>query len=287
MITDVAGISVGHWTDADRKTGCTAVIFPPGTIVSGEVRGGAPGTREFALLDPTRTVTEVDAVVLSGGSAFGLATAEGAMSWLTEQGRGFPTAFANIPIVVGAVIYDLGVGDPLARPGAAEGRAACEAARHSVPYNVGRVGAGTGATVSKWRGRDSAKSGGLGTATIRHKDLVVGALIVVNAFGDVVGPGPLPVEDLSCFTEPSPSGENTTIGVIATNVRLDKRACHLLAQSAHDGIGRAIWPAHSLSDGDAIVAACVPLVDAPETLVRMMVVAATEQAIHAALEASS
>ena len=151
MITDVAGVRVGHWTDIEARTGCTVVLFPEGTLASGEVRGGAPATREFDLLDPHRLVHRLDAVVLSGGSAFGLAAADGVMRWLEERGVGFPTSAGPVPIVVGASLFDLAVGDPSVRPGPAEGYAACDAARAD-SVDVGPVGAGTGATINKWRG---------------------------------------------------------------------------------------------------------------------------------------
>jgi L-aminopeptidase/D-esterase-like protein len=166
VITDVAGVRVGHWTDPVARTGCTVVLLPEGTTASGEVRGGAPGTREFELLAPERLVQSVDAVVLTGGSAFGLAACDGVMRWCEEHGRGLPTRAARIPIVVGAVLYDLAVGDATVRPGAAEGYAACEAATGG-SFAVGRVGAGTGATVAKWLGPDATRAGGLGSATER------------------------------------------------------------------------------------------------------------------------
>jgi L-aminopeptidase/D-esterase-like protein len=262
VITDVEGVAVGHWTDFEARTGCTVVLLPEGTTASGEVRGGAPGTREFDLLDPNRMVQHIDAVVLSGGSAFGLAAADGVMRWCEEHGRGFTTKHGRVPIVVGAVIYDLGVGSALVRPGAEHGYAACDDA--SVAFEVGLVGAGTGATASKWRGPSGVEPGGLGTATVRSGDLIVSALMVVNPIGDVVRDASEfdPTDVVARFEEINPlnlpTRENTTIGVIATNAILDKRACYLVAQSGHDGIARAIWPAHLSGDGDAIVAVSVP-----------------------------
>src|SRR5438477_3739022 len=151
----IPAVRVGHWTDSAELPGCTAILLPEGATASGEVRGGAPATREFELLAPERTVEQVDAIVLSGGSAFGLAACDGVVRWLEERGRGFPTADGRVPIVVGASLFDLAVGDSSVRPGPAEGRAACEAAREGEPA-VGRVGAGTGATVGKWRGPEHA-----------------------------------------------------------------------------------------------------------------------------------
>src|SRR5690606_13189799 len=176
MVTDVDGVRVGHWTDAEARTGCTVVLLPEGTVASGEVRGGAPATREFALLDPTRMVTRLDAVVLSGGSAFGLAAADGVMAHLADAGIGFETVGGPVPIVVGMSLYDLAVGDPTVRPTARDGRAAVEAATGGA-VETGAVGAGTGATVAKWRGPDHRRPGALVAATRGGRDgLVVAAL---------------------------------------------------------------------------------------------------------------
>src|SRR3954469_16309552 len=157
----IAGIRVGHWSDSDALTGCTAIVLPEGATASGEVRGGAPATREFELLAPHRTIENVDAVVLAGGSAFGLAACDGVVRWLEEHERGFPTPGGRVPIVVGASLFDLAVGDASVRPGPAEGRAACQTAREGEP-ETGPVGAGAGATVGTWRGPEHARPGGLG-----------------------------------------------------------------------------------------------------------------------------
>src|SRR5262245_36439180 len=183
VITDVPGIEVGHWTG--EGTGVTVVLAPAGTTASGEVRGGAPATRETALLEPGRSVEHVDAVVLSGGSAFGLAAADGVTRALAARGRGFATAGGPVPIVPAAAIYDL-VQSGGVRPGADEGVAALEQAAAG-PFALGRVGAGRGATIGKWRGREHAVPGGVGSASARDADVVVGALAVVNAVGDVIG----------------------------------------------------------------------------------------------------
>jgi L-aminopeptidase/D-esterase-like protein len=190
VITDVPGILAGHWTDPQARTGCTAILFPAGTCASGEVRGGAPATREWELLAPERTVDRIDAVMLCGGSAFGLAACDGAMHFCEEAGRGFPAPAGPVPIVVGAALYDLAVGDPSVRPGAAEGFAACAAAESDDPLPDGLVGAGAGATVGKWRGEP--RPSGLAGATLRDGDLVVSALAVVNAFGDAYDPARAP-----------------------------------------------------------------------------------------------
>jgi L-aminopeptidase/D-esterase-like protein len=276
----VPGVAVGHWSDPDARTGCTVVLLPDGTVASGEVRGGAPGTREFELLRPERLVTHIDAVVLTGGSAFGLSACDGVVRWCEEHGRGFVTRAARIPIVVGAVLYDLAVGDPSVRPGPAEGHAACVAATED-GVAVGAVGAGTGATVGKWRGPDATRPGGLGIATTRDGDVVVTAIVAVNAFGDVATPAdsrpPLPP------SVPSPLGENTTIGVIVTNAELDKTGCLLTAQAGHDGLARALEPAHLSVDGDAVVACATGTVDARVDRVRILAARAFEDAIRSVL----
>jgi L-aminopeptidase/D-esterase-like protein len=263
VLTDVPGVAVGHWTDPRARTGCTVVLFPDGSVASGEVRGGAPGTREWDLLAPERRVGHVDAVVLTGGSAFGLAACDGVARWCEEAGRGFPTRAAKVPIVIGAVLYDLGVGDAAVRPGPDEGYAACGAAT-TRRFRTGPVGAGAGASIGSWdvRGRRRARRGGIGTATVRHGDVVVSALFAVNAYGDILGPGaePADVVDIGRLLEMPAAApfQQTTIGVVATNARLDKTGCLLLAQSAHDGMARALEPVHTTVDGDAVVAVSVP-----------------------------
>jgi L-aminopeptidase/D-esterase-like protein len=284
VITDVAGVRVGHWTDEIGRTGCTVVLLPAATVASGEVRGGAPGTREWALLAPERLVDRVDAVVLAGGSAFGLAACDGVARFCEERGMGFPTAAGVVPIVVGAVLYDLWVGDASARPDDAAGYAACEAARAG-PVPSGAVGAGTGATTGKWRGEDATRPGGIGTASHTFGDLVVAALVAVNAYGDVIPPGEAPPDVALEATRlvAVPFAQNTTIGVVATNARLDKAGCLLVAQSGQDGIARAIVPSHALADGDAVVAAATGDVEAPLGVVRALAVRAVEDAIRNAV----
>lgn len=255
MITDVAGVRVGHWTDLRARTGCTVVLLPDGTVASGEVRGGAPATRETALLDPTKVVTRVDAVVLTGGSAFGLASADGVVRFCEERGMGVPTPAGPVPIVVGLGLFDLAVGDPTVRPGPEQGYAACEAATAG-PVELGAVGAGTGATVGAGSPGAARRPGGIVTATARAGDLVVSALLALNAFGAPGG------EDTAVLPPAGMLLGNTTVGIVATNARLDKVGCHLVAQSAHDGLARAVFPAHTRFDGDAFVAAAVGTLDA-------------------------
>lgn len=254
----VPGVSVGHWTGAG--TGVTVVLCPPGTIGAGEVRGGAPATRETALLEPGRTVQCLDAVVFAGGSAFGLAAADGVMAWLAEHGRGFSTRGGPVPIVPCAAVFDLASGDG-ARPGPAEGRAAVEAAVAGDPIATGRVGAGRGTTVGKWRGPEYAVPGGLGIARDRVGEASIAALAVVNALGDVVDASGQPLAASTAppgadsFPEGGPFGaEATTLVVIATDALCTKADCFLVAQSGHLGIAHSIRPSHTRHDGDFVVA---------------------------------
>lgn len=273
MITEIAGVRLGHWTDASARTGCTVAILPSGTVASGDVRGGAPGTREWALLDPRRTVDRVDAVVLAGGSAFGLAACDGVVRWCEERGIGWPTGAGPVPIVVGLVVYDLGVGDPAVRPGPAQGYAACvDALAGASAVGRGPVGAGAGATVGKWRGPDAFQPAGLGSAVVRYESWTVAALVVVNALGDLAGPpgGPPRVYSpgvagvLPAGPEAGAgASEATTIGLVVTDARLDKAQCRLVAESAHDGLARAIDPVHTAADGDAFVAAATGTAETP------------------------
>jgi L-aminopeptidase/D-esterase-like protein len=241
----------GHWTG--DGTGVTVILPPPGTVASGEVRGGAPATREFALLDPTRLVDRVDAVVLSGGSAFGLSAADGVMALLRERGIGFPTPAGPVPIVVGMSVFDDSV--RTGPPDAAAGRAAALAAWRGDPFRTGRAGAGAGASTGKWRGRRDP--GGVGCATLPAGPAHVAAVAVVNAWGDVLpaGGGPPPGDAGAPARPAAPFGmQNTTVAVVLTTARLSKTDCFLLAQSGHTGFARALRPAHSRFDGDAVVA---------------------------------
>ena len=291
MVSDVSGVRVGHWTDAVARTGCTVVLFPAGTVASGEVRGGAPGTREWELLRPERLVDRIDAVVLAGGSAFGLAACDGVAGWCEVRGMGVPTSAGPVPIVVGAVLYDLGVGDPAVRPGPEEGRSACDAAVAG-PFEVGPVGAGAGATVGKWRGPERATPGGLGTATVREGPLVMSALVACNAWGSARGDVRAGFGEMAHGVSPwgvSPADApltNTTIGVVVTNGRLTKGQCLLVAQSGHDGLARALDPVHATLDGDALVAAATGEVEVEAPLgleaLRRMAAAAVEEATRAA-----
>ncbi len=288
MITAVDGLRVGHWTDDVGLTGCTVILCPPGTIASGEVRGGAPGTRETDLLRPGMLVQEANAILLTGGSAFGLAAADGVMRFLEERGIGYGTPAGKVPVVPAAVLFDLTCGDAAARPDAAAGYAACvAAARGDVPE--GNVGAGTGATVAKLRGPDGAVKGGVGTASLADGDLVVAALAAVNALGEVVEddgsvlagsrtPEPAPPE--------APVPGNTTLVVVATNAALSKERANLLARAAHEGISRAIRPSHTMWDGDTVFALATGEVAADqrrcEELAEEVVAAAIRRGVLAA-----
>jgi L-aminopeptidase/D-esterase-like protein len=274
-LCDVPGVLVGHATDPVGLTGCTAVLFnaPAGAVVGVDVRGSSPGTRETDLLDPIGRVEETHAILLTGGSAFGLGATDGVVRFLEEKGAGYDVRVARIPIVPAAVIFDLATGDPTIRPDASMGYEAAAAAR-SGDFEQGSVGVGTGATVGKVLGPERAMKGGLGSASVRLPEgLVISALVVVNAFGDVRDPssgeilaGPRltdgtladSVEHLAEVAPHMRWGEgNTTLGVVATNARLSKPAATKVAQMAHDGLARTISPVHTSIDGDVIFAASI------------------------------
>ncbi len=281
MITEIDGVRVGHWTDPVARTGCTVIRFPEGTVASGEVRGGAPATREFALLAPDKMVQRLDAVVLCGGSAFGLAAADGVMTHCAELGTGYPTAAGPVPIVVAMALFDLLDGDGSVRPTAADGYAASHAAGAG-PVPTGRIGAGAGARFDKWLGRERSVAGGVGTALLRDGPLAVGALVAVNAAGGIDdGTTAAGVRSGAVSPRhPDPPLGNTTIGVVVTNARLDKVGCLHLAQAGHDGLARAVFPAHLRSDGDALVGAATGAVAAPPEAVRALGTLVVEDAIR-------
>jgi L-aminopeptidase/D-esterase-like protein len=271
-LTAVDGVKVGHETLTARPTGCTVVLVERGAVAGVDVRGSAPGTRETDLLNPINTVEQVHAIVLAGGSAFGLDAASGAMRLLEERGIGFDTGAGRVPIVPAAVLFDLSVGnDAKIRPGADCGYRAAAAAS-SAPVAEGNVGAGAGATVGKLAGRKRAMKSGVGSAAITLPDgLVVAALVAVNSAGDVIDPasgqvvagvrtedgrGLADVRRLvrSGLLPPARLGESTTLGVVATNASLTKAQATKIAQMAHDGLARSISPVHTPIDGDAIFA---------------------------------
>lgn len=268
-ITRVAGIEVGHFTDTRRPTGCTVVMAREGAVAGVDVRGAAPGTRETDLLHPSNLVDKVHAIMLAGGSAWGLEAATGAVRWLEERGVGLDVAVGRLPIVPAAVLFDLLVGDMRIRPDAAAGYAACAAASGADPTE-GNVGAGAGAVVGKVFGIQHAMKGGVGTASITVDGVTVGALIACNALGDVIDPDTGHVmagartddgqgmrdtrRALLRGQPPQPllAGTNTTIGVVATDAILTKVQAHRLAIAAHDGLARSINPVHTMSDGDTL-----------------------------------
>ncbi len=258
-ITAVAGIAVGHWSDLRARTGCTVVLAPEGGCVgSGRVLGPAPGTRETALLEPDRTVDRVHGVLLTGGSAHGLAAAAGVMRWLESQARGLPTDHGRVPIVPAAVLYDLGVGDPAVRPDDAAGWAACETA-DTAPVAQGRVGAGTGATAGKLHGFARAVASGIGSHAVEVCGAVVAAVAVSNAVGNVVDPddGSLVAGHADLMGLEAVKGErvlpgsNTTLVVVATDAPLTKAEAYALTVPAHIGIARVTRPSHTVLDGDS------------------------------------
>jgi L-aminopeptidase/D-esterase-like protein len=291
VITAVRGIRVGHASDHRGLTGCTVVLCPPGTVGSGEVRGGAPATRETDLLRPGMLVNEVHGVLLAGGSAFGLGAAAGVMRYLEERGIGFAAGVAVVPIVPGAALFDLGIGDPKARPGPSEGYGACDAATDRM--EEGTVGAGTGATVAKIRGPERQMKGGIGSASATEGSVVVGALFAVNAVGEIlaedgavlagVRSGAMGDEEEGREpTPPWPDGlwTNTIIGVVATNARLSKERAHLLAGSAHDAVSGVVRPAHTIWDGDTVFTLATGQVDAPQDLLEQMANEAVAESIR-------
>jgi L-aminopeptidase/D-esterase-like protein len=254
-LRDVSGIRVGHWTDTAGMTGCTVVLAPDDGAVAGvDVRGSAPGTRETDLLRPTALVDRINAICLAGGSAFGLAAADGVMRRLAERGIGFATGVRPVPIVPAAILFDLGVGDPNAFPDADAGYAATLAAERGEDELEGRVGAGTGATVAKLAGTGSGRPGGVGTAARRLPDgPTVGALVVNNALGNVHARDgrPLVTSDASPRQPPM---ANTTLVVVATDAALDRAWCRKLAEMGHDALAIGIRPTHTMFDGDVVFA---------------------------------
>jgi L-aminopeptidase/D-esterase-like protein len=270
-ITEVAGIEVGHFTDPRRPTGCTVVLARGSAVAGVDVRGAAPGTRETDLLHPANTVENVHAVLLSGGSAWGLDAAGGVMRWLEEQDIGLRVGAALVPIVPAAVLFDLPVGDHRIRPDAAAGYAACQAASRQPPAD-GNVGAGAGAVVGKIFGLARAMKGGIGSASVSVDGVTVGAIVACNALGDVIDPdtGALLAGARSAdgtrlldtrrallrgeTAEAPIAGTNTTIGVVATDAVITKAQAARLATAGHDGLARAVNPAHLVFDGDTVFA---------------------------------
>ena len=255
-LTAIAGIEVGHWTNADARTGCTVITLPDSNVVAGETRGAAPGSRETALLEPGRSVESAQAFVLTGGSAFGLASADGVMRALEADGKGYPTPAGVVPIVPTAALYDLLVGDPSVRP-TAENGAEAYTNRTSDPVGSGAFGAGAGATVSKWRGLLTPS--GIGSAAVKLGDTTVAALVVCNALGDAFSlrgealtggdhvAGPLALRD-------PPEVQNTTLVVVATDAPLSRSELSRVCVRAHGALAACIRPVHTAFDGDTVFA---------------------------------
>jgi L-aminopeptidase/D-esterase-like protein len=279
-LTAVGGLSVGHFTDSRRPTGCTVVLAEGGAVCGVDVRGAAPGTRETELLAPVNAVEKIHAVLLAGGSAFGLDAAGGVMRWLDERGVGIAVGpkqrdgrTVTVPIVPAAILFDLWVGDASIRPDAAAGYAACEAATRE-PVAEGNLGAGAGASVGKLFGIGRAMRGGLGTASISVGGITVAALVAVNAMGDVIDPssgrivaGARADDGLGFFDQMAAlrrgdwpgsmlmqAAAATTLAIVATDARLTKAGTNKVAQMAHDGLARSIHPVHTMSDGDVVFA---------------------------------
>jgi L-aminopeptidase/D-esterase-like protein len=307
-ITDVPGLKVGHHTLTERPTGCTVVICENGATTGVDVRGSAPGTRETDLLSPINTVQKVQAILLSGGSAYGLAAATGVVRWLEEHNLGFRIGKGVVPIVPAAILMDLGIGDFKIRPGDEHGYKACMAATTG-PVSEGNVGAGAGATVGKMFGPKFAMKAGLGTASVRvgNTGIVVGAIVAVNAVGDVVNPHSGKViagarteddkgfrdsmeEILKGYRVVVENGANTTIGIVATNAPFTKTQMTKIAQMSHDGYARAINPVHTMGDGDTIFAMSTGTADVKADVSAIGAIAATVMSravVRAAMQAAS
>jgi L-aminopeptidase/D-esterase-like protein len=300
MLTAVPGFKVGHFTESKAMTGCTVILCPPNTRASCDVRGNSPGSRELALLAPEKSAQEIHAVLLTGGSAFGLAAADGVMRWLEEHNIGYPTPWAKVPLVPTAVVFDLSAGSSSVRPDALSGYRACETASTG-QIDEGNVGAGTGTTVGKWKGTGFWMKGGLGTASAEQSGLIVGALAVVNAVGDVINENGAILAgarrangEFLGATEPyRPLSRgkvleqtNTTLVVVATNAKLSKLELHRVAQRMHDGMARAIVPIHTSYDGDVSFALACGDVKADLDLVSEIAAQLSAKAIRRAVTAA-
>ncbi len=303
-LTRIPGVAVGHTTDAVAVTGCTVILCPEGTVGGVDQRGGAPGSRETDLLRPLHLVEHVDAFVLAGGSAYGLAAADGVMRFLEEQGRGYKTVSGlAVPIVPAAILFDLAIGSSAVRPDADMGYSACLAA-NTRPVLQGSVGAGTGCRVGTLMGNAQATKSGIGSASLEAGGgLVVAALVAVNAFGDVIDehgeilaglrsrpdsrefPGTLNVlrSMISGIPPTTGAGTNTVIGVVMTTARLSKEQVNKVAQMAHDGLARAVHPAHTMYDGDTLFAAATGVCEADVSLVGALAADAVSTAIRRAV----
>lgn len=282
-MSETASYSIGHWTDTDALTGCTVVLFDRLVPAAFEARGGAPGTRETDLLRPSASVRSVDAIVLSGGSAPGLSTADGVVRYLREIDRGFPTQAGPIPIVPAAIIFDLAVGAPIS-PGPDDGYAACLAADDPATLQHGPVGAGIGARVGFFDRETLPSRGGFGASSVTCAAGTVSAYMVVNAAGEVITPDlALDIRDRLLLTSmPGEGRESTTIGVVVTDAAVDHRTLERMTIAAHDGMARVIRPCHTAADGDAIFSAGLQS-GTPDMMAMMALCVATEIAVERAI----
>lgn len=294
MLTSIKGFKIGHYTDTEAHTGCTVILCPPDTVGSCEIRGSSPGSRETSLLDPAKKMNQVNAILLAGGAAFGLAAADGVVKYLTERNIGYETPWATVPIVPAAVVYDLNVGSSSTRPSAGQGYAACEAAMDG-DIERGAVGAGTGVTVGKWMGPEYWMKGGVGVATQMHGELIVSALAVVNSIGDVYDSNGRIIAgarhpDGGFWAEvdpgarfrgvPLPLNTNTTLVVVATNAKLPKIDVYKMCQRSQSGMARAIKPVHTSHDGDCVFGLSAGIVDAQFDFVAEMAAEVTADAVR-------
>jgi L-aminopeptidase/D-esterase-like protein len=297
------GFAIGHWTDSAALTGCTVVLCPPNTVGGCDVRGNSPGSRELVLLASEKSMQEVHAILLAGGSAFGLAAADGVMRYLEEHGIGYQTPWGRVPIVPAAVVFDLNIGSPTVRPSAAAGYEACAHA-DAEENRMGSVGAGVGATVGKWAGTDARMRGGFGMADVVHESLKVAAVAVVNAVGDVLDEEGKVLagartregawvarEDALRRMRVSQTNPlqmmNTTLVAVITNAHLSKVDANRVAQRGHDGLARAIKPVHTMYDGDVVFALASGNVEASVDLVAEAGADAAVRAIRQAVRSAS
>ncbi|NLM03927.1 MAG: P1 family peptidase [Clostridiales bacterium] len=303
--TDIDEIKLGHEEDLENLTGCTVLLCESGAVAGVDVRGGAPGTRETDLLNPMNLIDKIHAILLSGGSAFGLDAAGGVMQYLEEKDIGFDVGVAKVPIVTGAVLFDLAVGNPKIRPDKDMGYRACINANNQT-CPEGNIGAGTGATVGKFLGLEYAMKGGLGCYALQVGDLKVGAVVAVNAFGDVINPktgeiiaGTLNADKTS-FANTSKSflslidknqhnllTGNTTIGIIATNAKINKSQANKIASMTHDAYARTIRPVHTMADGDTIFALGTGKVTADINVIGVLANEVMEMAILRAIKSAN
>jgi len=301
-ILDVKGIKVGQVEDKEGLTGCTVIICEDGGVCGVDVRGSAPGTRETDLLDPINMVQKVHAIVLSGGSAFGLESTCGVSRYLEEKGIGFDVGVAKVPIVTGAVLFDLGVGDPKCRPNIEMGYKACQIA-NNIELKQGNYGAGCGATVGKIRGSEFCTKGGIGSYSIKlDNGLVVSAIIAVNAFGDVYENGQViagvlnddKIDFLNTYdlmkkgvNKGGFNIDNTTIGAVVTNAKLSKAECKKISQMAHNGFAKSIFPIHTPHDGDTIFTLATGEIETDITLLGSIASEVVEKSVISAIKNAS